>query len=49
VSIFSVGCRELSITPLQLAVLSVVKGAGGIEQREVSRPGAWIVLRPREW
>jgi DNA-binding MarR family transcriptional regulator len=37
VSIFSDECRELSITPSQLAVLSVVKEVRGIDQMEVSR------------
>jgi DNA-binding MarR family transcriptional regulator len=37
VSIFSDECRELGITPSQLAVLSVVKEVRGIDQMEVSR------------
>jgi DNA-binding MarR family transcriptional regulator len=37
VSIFSDECRELAITPSQLAVLSVVKEVRGIDQMEVSR------------
>jgi DNA-binding MarR family transcriptional regulator len=37
VSIFSDECRDLAITPSQLAVLSVVKEVQGIDQMEVSR------------
>ena len=37
VSIFSDECRDLAITPSQLAVLSVVKEVRGIDQMEVSR------------
>jgi hypothetical protein len=37
VSIFSDECRELSITPSQLAVLSVVKEVRGIDQMEARR------------
>jgi DNA-binding MarR family transcriptional regulator len=37
VSIFSDECRDLAITPSQLAVLSVVREVRGIDQMEVSR------------
>ncbi len=37
VSIFSDECRDLAITPSQLAVLSVVKEVRGIAQMEISR------------
>jgi DNA-binding MarR family transcriptional regulator len=37
VSIFSDECRDLAVTPSQMAVLSVVKEVRGIDQMEVSR------------